>query len=71
MSCGGGHLGSPKLLGQLEPNLAEMFLGWFSTKFLFFVPVGYSTWLPVPIICSDRLKNYVTITITKFHTISM
>jgi hypothetical protein len=43
-------------LGQLEPNLAGMFLGWFSTKFLFFVPVGYSTWLPGPIICSDRLK---------------
>jgi hypothetical protein len=40
----------------LEPNLAGMFLGWFSTKFLFFVPVGYSTWLPGPIICSDWLK---------------
>jgi hypothetical protein len=34
---------SPKPLGQLEPNLAGMFLGWSSTKFLFFVPVGYST----------------------------
>ena len=33
-----------------------MFLGWSSTKFLFFIPVGYSTWLPVPIICSDWLK---------------
>ena len=33
-----------------------MFLGWSSTKFLFFVPVRYSTWLPVPIICSDWLK---------------
>ena len=41
---------------QLEPKLAGTFLGWSSTKFLFFVPVGYSTWLPVPIICSDRLK---------------
>ena len=47
---------SPKPLGQLEPNLAGMFLGWSSTKFLFFFPVGYSTWLPGPIICSDRLK---------------
>ena len=47
---------SPKPLGQLEPNLAGMFLGWSSTKFLFFVPVGYSTWLPVPIICSDWPK---------------
>jgi hypothetical protein len=41
---------------QLEPNLAGMFLGWSSTKFMFFVPVGYSTWLPGPIICSDWLK---------------
>ena len=47
---------SPKPLGQLEPNLAGMFLGWSSTKFLFFAPVGYSTWLPGPIICSDWLK---------------
>jgi hypothetical protein len=47
---------SPKPLGQLEPNLAGMFLGWSSTKCLFFVPVGYSTWLPGPIICSDWLK---------------
>jgi hypothetical protein len=47
---------SPKPLGQLEPNLAGMFLGWSSTKYLFFLPVGYSTWLPGPIICSDWLK---------------
>ena len=47
---------SPKPLGQLEPNLAGMFLGWSSTKLLFFVPVVYSTWLPGPIICSDWLK---------------
>jgi hypothetical protein len=40
----------------LEPNLAGMFLGWSSTNFLFFVPVGYSTWLLGPIICSDWLK---------------
>jgi hypothetical protein len=40
----------------LEPNLAEKFLGWSSTKFLFFVPFGYSGWLPGPIICSDWLK---------------
>jgi hypothetical protein len=47
---------SPKPLGQLEPNLTGMFLGWSSTKFLFFVPVGYSTWLPGPLICSEWLK---------------
>ena len=47
---------SPKPLGHLEPNIAGMFLGWSSTKFLFFVPVRYSTWLPGPIICSDWWK---------------
>ena len=47
---------SPKPLGRLEPNLAGMFLGWSSTKLLFFVPVGYSIWLPGPIICSDWPK---------------
>ena len=47
---------SPKPLGRLKPNLAGMFLGWSSTKLLFFVPVGYSIWLPGPIICSDWLK---------------
>ena len=34
---------SPKPLGRLEPNLAGMFL-------------GYSIWLPRPIICTDWLK---------------
>ena len=47
---------SPKPLGQLEPSLAGMFHGWSSTKFLFFVPVRYSKWLPGPIIWSDWLK---------------
>ena len=47
---------SPKPLGRLEPNLAGMLLGWSSTKLLFFVPVGYSIWLPGPIICPDWLK---------------
>jgi hypothetical protein len=47
---------SPKPLGQLEPNLAGMFLRWSSTTFLFFAPVGCSTWLPGQIICSDWLK---------------
>ena len=47
---------SPKPLGQLEPSSAGMFHGWSSTKFLFFVPIGYSKWLPGPIIWSDWLK---------------
>jgi hypothetical protein len=46
---------SPPPLGQLEPILVGMFLGWSSTKSLFFVPVGYSTWLLGPILCSDWL----------------
>jgi hypothetical protein len=50
------HASSPKPLGRLEPNLAGMFLGWSCTKLLFFVPVGYSIWLPRPLICSDWLK---------------
>jgi hypothetical protein len=51
---------SPKPLGQWEPNLAGMLLQWSSTKFLFFAPVGYSTWLPRPIICSDWLKFQIS-----------
>ena len=47
---------SPKPLGRLESNLAGMFLGWSCTKLLFFVLVGYSIWLPGPIMCSDWLK---------------
>ena len=47
---------SPKPQGQLELNLGGIFLGYSSTKLLFFVPVGYSTWLPGQIICSDWLK---------------
>jgi hypothetical protein len=47
---------SPKPQGRLEPNIAGMFLGWSSTKLLFFVPVRYSIWLPGPIICSDWPK---------------
>jgi spore germination protein YaaH len=31
-----------EIKGIAKPNLAGMFLGWSSTKLLFFVPVGYS-----------------------------
>jgi hypothetical protein len=58
-----------KPLGQLEPILAGMFLGWSSTKILFFVPVGYSTWLPGPIICSDWLKFQRSSSEKKCHNI--
>ena len=47
---------SPKPLRRLEPGLAGMFLRWSFTKLLFFVLVGYSIWLPGPIMCSDWLK---------------
>jgi hypothetical protein len=47
---------SLKPLGQLKPNCPGMIIGRSSTKLQFFVPVGYSTWLPGPIICSDWLK---------------
>ena len=43
-------------LADWNQTLAGMFLGWSSTKLLFFVPVGYSIWLAGPIICSDWLK---------------
>jgi hypothetical protein len=56
---------SPKPLGRLEPNLAGMFLGWSSTKF--FVPVGYSIWLPGPIICSDWLRQNDDIYVVKLN----
>jgi hypothetical protein len=40
-----------------------MFLGWSSTKLLFFVPVGYSTWLPGPIISGELKKCFIQILI--------
>jgi hypothetical protein len=47
----------------LEPNLAGMFLGWSSTKLLFFVPVGYSTWKQkifknLETAYSEKIKEY-------------
>jgi hypothetical protein len=47
---------SPKPLGQLEPDLAGMFLGWSSTKLLFFVPVGCSHG---PLVGPGELKTKV------------
>jgi hypothetical protein len=41
---------------QLFTIWVQSVLGWSCTKSLFFIPVGYSTWLPGPIICSDWLK---------------
>jgi hypothetical protein len=33
--------------------LAEMFIGWSYTRFLFLPLIGNPTWLPGPIMCSD------------------
>jgi hypothetical protein len=41
---------------RYEPNLAEMFIGWSYTRFLFLALIGNPTWLPGPIICSDWSK---------------
>ena len=37
---------SLKPLGQLKPNCPGMIIGRFSTKFLFFMPVGNPRWPP-------------------------
>jgi hypothetical protein len=47
---------SLKSLNRFEPNLAEMFIGRSSTRFVILVQIGNPTWLPGPIMCSDWLK---------------
>jgi hypothetical protein len=44
-----------KLLGQMEPNLAESIYVKSSIKFLRFVPFGQQIWLPRAILVSDWL----------------
>jgi hypothetical protein len=34
--------------------LAEMFIGWSYTRFVFLVLIGNPTWLPGPIMCQRR-----------------
>ena len=41
---------------RFESNLAEMFIVWSYTRFLFLVQIGNPTWLPGPIMCSDWSK---------------
>jgi hypothetical protein len=41
---------------RFEPNLAEMFIGWSYTRFVFLALIGNPTWLPGPILCSDWSK---------------
>jgi hypothetical protein len=38
---------SLKPLGQLKPNYPGMIIGWFSTYFLFFMPIGNPRWPPL------------------------
>ena len=47
---------SLKPLNWFGPNLAEMFIGRSSTKFVILVQIGNPTWPPGPIMCSDWLK---------------
>jgi hypothetical protein len=47
---------SLKLLNRFGPNLAEMFIGRSSTRFIILVQIRNSTWLPRPIMCSHWLK---------------
>jgi hypothetical protein len=47
---------SLKPLIRFGPNLAEMFIGRSSTRFVILVEIGNQTWLPGPIMCSDWLK---------------
>ena len=54
----------------MEPNVAGMFLGWSYTQFLSFVPVGYSTWLPWPIIWSDWLKFQKSSSLKLMHLLN-
>jgi hypothetical protein len=39
-----------KPLGQLKPNCPGMIIGGSSTKFLFFMPIENSRWLPPQVI---------------------
>jgi hypothetical protein len=41
---------------NVKPNVAEMFIGWSYTRFVFLVLIGNPTWLPGPIMCSDWAK---------------
>ena len=50
------HLFFLKPQNRFEPNLAEMFIGWSYTRFLFLVLIGNPTWLPGPIMCSDMVE---------------
>jgi hypothetical protein len=36
--------------------LAEIFIGWSYTRFVFLALIGNPTWLPGPIMCSDWSK---------------
>ena len=38
------------------PNSAEMFSRWSFTRFVKFLPIENSKWLPGPIMCSDLSK---------------
>jgi hypothetical protein len=43
---------------RFQPNLAAMFIGWSSTRFVFLVLIWNPTWLPGSIMCSHWLKFF-------------
>ena len=47
---------SLKPLNRFQPNLPEMFIGWYSTRFMFLVLIRNPTWLPGSTMCSHWLK---------------
>jgi hypothetical protein len=44
-----GASGFLKPHNRFESNLAEMFIGWSYTRFLFLALIGNPTWLPRPV----------------------
>jgi hypothetical protein len=52
---------SLKPLRQLKPNCPGMIIGRFSTKFLFFMPIGNPRWLPpqVIVLTQGKIQKYI------------
>jgi hypothetical protein len=50
------NISAQKTQNIFESNLAEMFIGWSYTRFLFLALIGNPTWLPGPIMGSDWSK---------------
>ena len=62
-----GASGFLKPQNRFEPNLAEMFIGWSYTRFVFLALIGNPTWLPGPIMCSDW-SNFLNLLVRNHQT---